>query len=58
MSSFLSIPGPSGTIQIGEVTVLTAGEPPTVTNTGTPWAAILNFGLPRAPNDIVDDGPY
>ena len=58
MSSFLSIPGPSGTIEIGQVTVLTAGAQPTVTNTGTPWAAVLNFGIPRAPADIVDDGLY
>jgi collagen type VII alpha len=42
--------GPAGsaaTIQVGTVTTLAAGSAATVTNTGTPQAAVLNFGLPQ-----------
>jgi hypothetical protein len=38
--------GPSGTITIGTVTAVAAGNPPTVTNTGTTTAAVLNFTIP------------
>ena len=47
MSSFYAIPGLTGTIQIGTVSVLLPGAAPTVTNTGTAQAAILNFGIPQ-----------
>lgn len=40
-------PGQAATIQIGTVTSLPAGAAPTVTNVGTPNAAILNIGIPR-----------
>lgn len=38
--------GPAGTITIGTVTALDPGEAPTVTNSGTSSAAILDFALP------------
>ena len=37
--------GNAGTVAIGAVTTIAAGGTPTVTNTGTSGAAILNFGL-------------
>lgn len=40
-------PGTNATITPGAVTSLAAGAAPTVTNVGTPTAAILNFGIPR-----------
>lgn len=40
-------PGQNATIAIGTVTSLPFGTPPTVTNTGTPTNAILNWGIPR-----------
>ena len=39
--------GTAGTIAIGTVTNLSAGTTPTVTNTGTANAAVLNFGIPQ-----------
>lgn len=39
--------GPAGTIKVGKVTSLAAGATPTVTNTGTDAAAVLNFGIPK-----------
>ncbi len=42
--------GPAGTaasVTIGSVTTLAAGASATVTNTGTPQAAVLNFGIPQ-----------
>jgi hypothetical protein len=39
--------GPAGTITIGTVTGLANGEPPTVANSGTAQAAVLNFGIPE-----------
>jgi hypothetical protein len=42
-------PGPQGaaaTIQVGTVTGLPAGSAPTIVNSGTPFNAVLNFGLP------------
>lgn len=39
--------GPAGTITISSVTTLEAGQPATITNTGTAQAAVLGFGLPR-----------
>lgn len=39
--------GPAGTIKVGKVTPLAAGATPTVTNTGTDAAAVLNFGIPK-----------
>ena len=39
--------GPAGTVTVGKVTSLAAGATPTVTNTGTAAAAVLNFGIPK-----------
>lgn len=36
---------PAATVAIGAVTPLAAGETPTVTNSGTPVAVVLDFGL-------------
>lgn len=38
--------GPSGELSVGTTTTLPAGSDATVTNTGTPSSAVLNFGLP------------
>jgi hypothetical protein len=40
------IPGPACSITIGTVTALAAGATPTVVNSGTACAAVLNFGIP------------
>ena len=40
--------GAAATISIGTITPLVAGSTPTVTNSGTPGAVTLNFGLPVA----------
>ena len=39
--------GAAATVQVGTVTTLGAGEQATVTNSGTPGAAVLNFGIPK-----------
>lgn len=52
MTSFYSIPGPAGTIQVGTVTQLPIGATPTVANSGTEQAAIFNFGIPETPVGI------
>ena len=39
--------GPSGTVSVGSTTTLNPGSNATVTNTGAPTAAILNFGIPE-----------
>ena len=39
--------GNSATIAVGTVTTLAPGQPVTVTDTGTPSAAIFNFGIPQ-----------
>lgn len=54
------IQGPSGTLAIGTVTTLPPSSPATVTNVGTPQAAILNLALPKGdtgdPFSNVDGG--
>lgn len=40
-------PGQAATITIGTTTTLPAGSSATVTNTGTPSAAVFNFGIPK-----------
>lgn len=47
--------GQAATVQIGEVTTLDPGQPATVTNTGTPTDAILNFGIPRGEDGKGED---
>lgn len=47
--------GPAATVQLGTVTELDPGEPPTVTNSGTDTAAVLNFGLPGTATVEVGD---
>ena len=39
--------GTSATVSVGTVTTLAAGAAATVTNAGTPQAAVLNFGIPQ-----------
>lgn len=39
--------GVSPTIALGKTTTLAAGSSATVTNTGTPTAAVFNFGIPQ-----------
>lgn len=41
-------PGSSGTVQVGTVTQVAYGQPPVITNVGTPTAAVLNFQIPAA----------
>lgn len=45
-SALMGGPGAAATVTIGTVTQLAAGAAPTVTNSGTSAAAVLNFGLP------------
>lgn len=42
-------PGESSTIEIGTVTTVPNGDPATVTNVGTPSAAVLDFEIPAGP---------
>lgn len=46
--------GPSGTMTIGGVQTLQPDEEATVTNTGTPENAVLNFGIPRGEDGMTD----
>ncbi len=39
--------GAAATVSVGSVTTLAAGSAATVTNSGTPQAAVLNFGIPQ-----------
>lgn len=45
-------PGPAATVAVGSVTTVAAGQPATVTNSGTSSAAVFNFEIPRG-----EDGP-
>lgn len=45
--------GDTGTIAVGTVTTGAAGSAASVTNVGTPSAAILNFAIPRGANGIT-----
>ena len=51
--------GPSGTIAAGTATSLPHDQPPTVVNTGTPQAAVFNFGIPKgvAQRVALQDSP-
>ena len=40
------LPGAAATISVGTVTTLPSGSAPTVLNSGTSSAAVLNFSLP------------
>lgn len=42
------IAGPAATIAVGTTTSLAPGSPATVTNVGSTFAAVLNFGIPTA----------
>jgi len=42
------IAGSAGTIAVGTTTTLAPGNPATVTNVGTQYAAIFDFGIPTA----------
>lgn len=39
--------GPAGTVSVGTVTTGAAGSSATITNSGTQYAAVLNFTIPR-----------
>ncbi len=49
------LPGTGATIEIGTVDTVAPGDPATVTNSGTPTAAVLDFELPQG--DQGDIGP-
>lgn len=53
MASFYSVPGAAATVQVGTVTKLAPGSDPTITNSGTPNAAVLDFGIPQPITDII-----
>jgi hypothetical protein len=42
-------PGADATIAVGTVTTVPFGDPATVTNVGTPSAAVFDFGIPEGP---------
>jgi len=46
----------SGTVQVGKVTTLSSGNSATVTNSGTNYNAVLDFGLPAGPATNVTVG--
>jgi len=52
-------PGEAATIVIHSVTTLAPGEPATVTNIGTEFAAVLDIGIPRGATGTIAglDGP-
>ena len=45
--------GPSGTLQIGTITTVSASTPASVTNVGTESNAILNISIPRGIDGII-----
>jgi hypothetical protein len=45
--------GPSGTLEVGTVTTVSASTPASVVNVGTPSNAILNLTLPRGIDGII-----
>lgn len=50
--------GPAGaaaSVAVGNTTTLDAGQPATVTNSGTSSAAIFNFGIPKGPKGDKGD---
>ena len=53
LSVSVSVPGPAATITVGNTTTLAPGSSATVENTGTNFAAVLDFGIPRG-NDGAD----
>ena len=50
--------GPAGTVEVGTTTTGAAGTDATVTNTGTPSAAILNFTIPRGDTGLTGDNGW
>lgn len=47
--------GVSPTVNVGEVTTLSSGQPATVTNVGSDSNVILNFGIPQGPQGEQGD---
>lgn len=47
--------GPAALVAVGNTTTLDAGQPATVTNSGTSSAAIFNFGIPKGPKGDKGD---
>ncbi len=48
--------GAAATVAVGTVTTLAAGSAATVTNSGTPQAAVLNFGIPQGAQGPAGSG--
>lgn len=44
---FVVPPQPAGEMWIGSVTTVAPGMPASVTNTGTPWVAVLDIAIPQ-----------
>lgn len=49
------VDGAAATISVGTVSTLDAGQPATVTNSGTSAAAIFDFGLPRGLEAVYEN---
>lgn len=56
MIVFSGQPGAAATIRVGTVTTLPAGSDATVTNRGTPEAAIFDFGIPKGADGASEWG--
>jgi len=48
--------GAAATVSVGTVSTLAAGSQATVTNSGTPQAAVLNFGIPQGVQGAAGSG--
>ena len=46
----------SGTVNVGKVTTLSSGSSATVTNSGTTYNAVIDFGIPAGPASTVSVG--
>jgi hypothetical protein len=51
----LNLGGTAATVEVGDVTELPAGSAPTVENSGTSSAAVLDFGIPAADSSGIGD---
>lgn len=51
-------PGTGATVAVGTVTTLPAGSQATVTNVGSPNAAVFNFGIPKGDQGDPPTGVY
>lgn len=53
-----AVPGSSGTLAVGTVTTGSPDSPATVTNVGTPNAAVFDISLPRGPSGPTGFAPF